>query len=113
MPTTQGASTPNPVSCLSRTPEGLIYSGDILTYRVIGLQSTNLERLKVTLKACPFDNADLLHVDNFDLYGSRNRESFAEGCAKYLKAQQAGVMLEMSQTILYQRPPRLDTARYL
>jgi DNA primase len=106
MPATTSNSQPNTsttlgnhASRLSRTPEGLIYSGDVLTYRITGLQSYNLDRMKVTLKANPTGNADLCHIDNLDLYNSRSREAFAESCAKYLKAQQAAVMLEQTQLI--------------
>jgi DNA primase len=88
------------LSCkLSRTPDGLIYSGDSLTYRITGLQSYTLDRLRVTLKAHPTDQPATFHIDTLDLYFSRAREGFAEACAKYLKAQQATVMAELSLLI--------------
>jgi hypothetical protein len=99
MPTTQGASTPNPVSRLTRTPEGLLYTGDVLTYRIASLQSFNLDRMRLTLKAHPADTTELLHIDSLDLYNARGREAYAEACFKYLKAQPAAVMLELSQLI--------------
>jgi DNA primase len=87
-------------SCkLSRTPEGLIYSGDSLTYRITGLTSYNLDRLRVTLKANPADQPATFHIDTLDLYFSRAREGFAEACAKYLKGQQATIMAELSLLI--------------
>jgi DNA primase len=99
MSTTQGTSTTSPASRLSRTPEGLIYTGDILTYRIAGLQSFNLDRMRITLKAHPADTTELLHIDSLDLYNARGREAYAEACFKYLKAQPAAVMLELSQLI--------------
>jgi DNA primase len=113
MSTTQGTSTH--ATRLSRTPEGLIYSGDVLAYRITGLTAYNLDRLRITLKASCERSAmsnepekaqssaltaqSLFHIDTLDLYNSRCRESYAEACAKYLKAQQAAVMLELSQLI--------------
>lgn len=44
--------TPNSTTFpLSRTPEGLVYTEDTLTYRITGLSPHNLDRLRVTLKA--------------------------------------------------------------
>jgi hypothetical protein len=68
-------------------------------YRITGLTSYNLDRLRVTLKANPPDAAGTFHIDTVDLYNSRCREMFAEACAKYLKAQQGAVMAELSQII--------------
>jgi hypothetical protein len=100
---------------LTRTAEGLIYTGESLTYRITGLTSYNLDRLRVTLKASIQQsavsgqsekaesrtlNADsCFHIDTIDLYSSRFRETFAEACAKYLKVQQSAVMAELSQLI--------------
>ena len=84
---------------LSRTPDGLVYTGDTLTYRITGLTAHNLDRLRVTLRANPPDAVGTFHVDTIDLYFSRAREGFAEACAKYLKAQQGLVMAELSLMI--------------
>jgi len=96
MPTPQ-----SPASRLSRSPEGLFFAGDVLSYRITGLTSYNLERLRVTLKASPAEKSAecLFHVDTIDLYNSRCREGFTEACAKYLKAQPPKVMAELSQLI--------------
>ena len=76
---TQGASTPSsPASRLTRTPEGLIYTGTTLTYRITGLTAYNLDRLRVTLKAVTPDSPTVFHIDTVDLYNSRGRELFAE-----------------------------------
>ena len=41
-------------SCtLSRSTEGLHFAGTSLTYRITGLTSYNLDRLRITLKANP------------------------------------------------------------
>jgi hypothetical protein len=98
----QQNSTPMPASkpCkLSRNSEGLHYAGSTLTYRITGLTAYNLERLRITLKANPSDEPLTFHIDTVDLYNSRARESFAESCAKYLKAQQGAVMAELTQLI--------------
>jgi len=88
-----------PVCRLSRTPEGLFFTGASLAYRVTGLTPYNLERLRITLKANPPDAPSTFHIDTIDLYNSRCREVFAEACAKYLKAQQPVVMAELSLLI--------------
>ena len=84
---------------LSRNTEGLHYAGSTLAYRITGLTTYNLDRLRVTLKANPSDAAGTFHIDTVDLYNSRSREFFAEACAKYLKAQVTAVMAELSQII--------------
>jgi hypothetical protein len=107
----------SPALRCTRTPEGLIYTGDTLVYRSTGLSPHNLERLRVTVKAScqssvisdqsgkiKTENSKLttdhfFHIDTLDLYVSRARESFAESCAKYLKVQQSMVMAELSLLI--------------
>jgi DNA primase len=84
---------------LSRSTEGLIFTGSNLTYRITGLTPYNLDRLKITLKANVADAPGVFHIDTIDLYQSRGREDFAEACTKYLKAQQSLVMAELSQII--------------
>jgi hypothetical protein len=122
-------STPkenSPATRLTRTPEGLIYTGDTLTYRITGLTAYNLDRLLITLKASrqssvisrqseknPTDNCELraesfFHIDTVDLYNSRSREIFAEACAKYLKAQQSAVMAELTQIIAALEAERIN-----
>jgi DNA primase len=103
----QDTPVPGPASRLTRTPEGLVYSGETLTYRITGLSPHNLDRLRVTLKAMlrhgsatdPGDQPTTFHIDTLDLYFSRGREGYAEACAKYLKAQQSTVMAELSLLI--------------
>jgi hypothetical protein len=102
---------------LSRSAEGLHFAGTSLTYRITGLTAYNLDRLRVTLKAscqqsavsdqaedqkpegCKLRAESFFHIDTVDLYNSRGRELFAEACTKYLKAQQATVMVELMQII--------------
>jgi len=96
----QGASAPsNPGSRLSRTPEGLIYTGETLSYRINGLTAHNLDRIYVTLRAAAPAESSIFHIDKLDLYNSRARESFAEACVKYLRVQQGAVVAELSQLI--------------
>jgi hypothetical protein len=95
-------STPKdqpPATRLSLTPEGLIYTGETLTYRINGLTAHNLDRIYVTLRAASPAESSVFHIDKLDLYNSRARESFAETCVKYLKVQQGAVMAELSQLI--------------
>ena len=92
MPTSQACK-------LSRSTEGLHFTGTSLSYRITGLTPYNLDRLRITLKANPPDAAATFHIDTVDLYNSRGREMFAEACAKYLKAQQTVVMAELTQII--------------
>jgi DNA primase len=100
------ATTPrgNQASRLSRSSEGLHFTGTTLTYRITGLTSYNLDRLRITLKASPQQAADtsaglgnqsLFHIDTVDLYNNRAREVFAEYCTKYLKAQQPEVIADL------------------
>lgn len=79
--------------------DGLYFTGTILSYRITGLTAYNLERLRITLKANPADTPGTFHIDTVDLYSSRARETFAEACAKYMKAPQSGVIAELSQLI--------------
>jgi hypothetical protein len=95
-------STPHqesPASRLTHTPEGLIYTGDTLSYRITGLTAYNLERLRVTLKANLPDKPLEFHVDTIDLYSSRFRETFAEACASSMKVQRPAVLTELSALI--------------
>jgi hypothetical protein len=92
MPTSQACK-------LSRSTEGLHFTGTSLSYRITGLTPYNLDRLRITLKANPPEAAATFHIDTVDLYNSRCREMFAEACAKYLKAQQTVVMAELTQII--------------
>lgn len=87
------------VSRLSRSSEELIYTGEHLTYRITGLTSHNLDRLRVTLKAFTPDDLTTFHIDKLDLYQSRSRESFSETCAKLLKVQPGTIMAELSSLI--------------
>jgi hypothetical protein len=97
----------SPACSLSRSTEGLFFTGSSLTYRITGLTPYNLDRLRITLKAnastslstSPAEAAGTFHIDTLDLYQSRSREAFAEACTKYLKAQQSLVMAELSQLI--------------
>jgi len=84
---------------LSRSSDGLHFAGSLLTYRITGLTAYNLDRLRITLKANPPDAAGTFHIDTLDLYNSRARENYAEACAKYMKAEQSGVIAELSQLI--------------
>jgi hypothetical protein len=87
-------------SCrLNRSADGLHCAASKLTYRITGLTSYNLDRLRITLKAGDQEAAGTFHIDTIDLYNSRARESFAESCAKYLKIQQAIVLAKLSQLI--------------
>jgi hypothetical protein len=90
---------PPPASRLTRTPEGLIYTGDTLTYRITGLTAYNLERLRITLKAYKPDAPHLFHVDTVDLYHARGREMFAEACAKCFSVQQGTATADLTALI--------------
>jgi hypothetical protein len=96
-------------SRLSRNTDGLFYTGDILTYRITGLTTYNLDRLKVNLKAYVDDAPGTSHIDTFDLYHSRSRESFSESCAKYLKVAQPAIMTELSELIAVLEQERIDS----
>lgn len=89
-----------PASRLSRTSEGLTFTGDTLIYRITGLQPYNLERLFITLKASTPEDQVTFHIDKLDLYNSRARESFAETCSKYLKVQPGNVITDLLQLII-------------
>lgn len=95
----QGASSPSPASRLSRTPEGLFFTGECLTYRVTGLTSYSLDRLRITLKAYKPEEPASFQIDTLDLYYSRTREAFTDNCAKYLKVEQSKVMADLTGLI--------------
>jgi len=99
MPHQEASKPSSPGSRLSHTPEGLIYTGETLTYRINGLTAYNLDRLFVTLRACTPEEPTVYHIDKFDLYNSRAREGFAESCTKYLRVAQGAVMAELSKLI--------------
>ena len=84
---------------LAPTPEGLLFTGDNLHYRVTGLTAYNLERLKITLKAYLPDAPTTFHIDSIDLYSSRAREEYAENCTKYLQTQTDVTIKELSVLI--------------
>ncbi|MDG5817125.1 hypothetical protein QA601_18660 [Chitinispirillales bacterium ANBcel5] len=84
---------------LAQGSDGHYFRGDILTYRVTGLNPYNLDRLRVNLKAYKEDEPSNFQIDTLDLYYSRSREGFAENCTKYLKVQQGAVMAELSSLI--------------
>jgi hypothetical protein len=96
----------SPVSRITRTPEGHVYTGDKLTYRITGLTSYNLERLRVTLKASTAQDPHTFHIDNLDLYSSRMRETYAEACAKHLAdVEQGAVQQELTALRAYPKTP--------
>ena len=98
-----------PTACtLSRTAEGLHFTGSALNYRITGLTPYNLDRLRVTLKAAAVDAPATFHIDTVDLYNNRSRESFAESCTKYLKTKQSAVMAELSQLIAALEEERIN-----
>ena len=89
-------------SRLSRSAEGLHYAGEHLQYRITGLTSYNLERMRVTLKAQSQHQQTgecLFHIDTFDLYQARAREAFAESCAKLFKTSISASLAELCQLI--------------
>lgn len=90
---------PEQVSRLSRSAEGLHFTGDHLTYRITGLTSYNLERLRVTLKAYTAEKPSNFHVDTLDLYNSRARESFAEASGKNLTVEPQQIHSELLSLI--------------
>ena len=95
-------------SRLSHSAEGLHFTGDYLTYRITGLTSYNLERLRVTLKAYQAEKQSLFHVDTIDLYNSRAREAFADACAKYLTIEPQHVTAELSSLIVELETERIS-----
>jgi hypothetical protein len=89
-----------PASRLSRSAEGLTFTGDALAYRITGLTAYNLDRLYVTIKAYKADTPTLFHADKLDLYYARSREAYAQACEKYLKVSTDTVMGELSRLIV-------------
>ena len=90
----------NPPPCsLSPGNDGLYFRGDVLTYRVTGLNPYNLDRLRINLKAYIEDQPAHFQIDTLDLYYSRARETFAENCVKYLKVKQDTLLAELSLLI--------------
>ncbi len=98
------------VSCeLTSKSDGLYFNGTYLQYRITGLTTFNLDRLKVTLKAMLPDTT-LFHVDTIDLYNSKARESFADGCHKYLKTKTENTTPELMQLITSLEAERVTLA---
>lgn len=88
------------VSKLIKKDDGLYYEGSSLTFRISGLTSYNLDRLKVTLRASATDKPEIFHIDTLDLYNSRSREAFAETCTKYLKVKTNLATIELNDLIV-------------
>lgn len=84
---------------LSRSAEGILFTGCNLNYRITGLTAYNLDRMRITLKASVIDKPAEFHIDTLDLYQSRARECFASDCEKHLKIQAALVAAELTQLI--------------
>jgi hypothetical protein len=89
----------NAHTALTRKSDGLHYEGTNLTFRITGLKSHNLDRLRVTLKASTPDHPDMFHIDTLDLYSSRCRESFTESCQKYMKVKPSVTTTELTDLI--------------
>ncbi len=79
--------------------DGLHYTGTKLSFRITGLKTFNLDRLKITLKAFTPDKPDLFHIDTLDLYNSNSRERFYDSCQKYLKIKPSITSAEISELI--------------
>lgn len=89
----------NNTSDLIRKADGLYYTGTKLSFRITGLKSHNLDRLRVTLKAASIDKEDIFHIDTLDLYNSRSRENYIESCQKYLKVKPSTTFSELTELI--------------
>ena len=87
-------------SCrLNRNSDGLHYTTSSLAFRITGLTSFNLDRLRITLKAHLPEAPGTFHIDTLDLYNSKARETFAETCTKYLKTKQTTALADLTELI--------------
>lgn len=88
--------------------DGLHYTGTKLFFRITGLKSHNLDRLKITLKASSIEKPDIFHIDSLDLYNSRSRESYCESCNKYLKVKVSITAGELTDLIKVLEKERIN-----
>jgi hypothetical protein len=78
--TTTATSEPKPATQFETAADGtLIFTVQERTYRIRGLSSKGLDRLKVNLRLTGDGN---FHLDTLDLYHARARTSFAQMAAK-------------------------------
>ena len=95
-------------SPLIHKKDGLYFTGSFTVFRITGLTSFNLDRLKITLKAMnPEESSSLFHIDTLDLYNSRSRESFAEDCFKYIKIKQKQTITDIMELITHLEDERI------
>ena len=85
---------PEPTSALIKKEDGLYYTGQQLQYRITGLQTYHLDRLRITLKASLIStslndrkkrektNVGVFHIDTLDLYNSKARYIYNEDCKR-------------------------------
>jgi hypothetical protein len=99
-PESHGDFTPNTNAGtgLTRKDDGLFYQGHHLQYRVTGLQSFNLDRLRITLKASKTGNC-LFHIDTLDLYYAKARQTYCEDCIRLFQLKDVDLQPEINGLI--------------
>jgi DNA primase catalytic core len=83
----KGRSTEAPGSSLTCEDGVYLLVEGPRTWRVQGLGAWGADRLRVTVRV---EEAGRFHVDTFDLYSARSRESFVEKARKALRLSEAG-----------------------
>lgn len=68
-------------------------------YRIRGLTTVGLERLKVNVKACRVSARDSFYVDTLDLYHGRSRETLVGQVARVLESEPAAIGRDMNMLI--------------
>ena len=99
----------NPSCRLTYSPDGLHFHGPVIVFRINGLITYNLDRLRVTLKASLPGATTAFHIDTLDLYVSRARDAFVETCSKQLQIKPEVVTKDLTEliTILEEERMRL------
>ncbi|MBL7960935.1 hypothetical protein JNL27_11925 [bacterium] len=75
---------------------GFLYQFPERSYRVLGMSTQGLDRLKVNLKAM---QGAAFHIDTLDLYSNRMRENFVQKAADILNTDEAALTQELNQLI--------------
>lgn len=66
-------------------------------YRIRGLETKNLERMRVNIKV---QDGESYHLDTLDLYSSKSRALFASQCRKVMKATEGELSRELNRIIV-------------
>ena len=92
----------------SQLDNGFLFQFPERCYRVLGMNTNGLERLKVNLKVL---QGAAFHIDTLDLYSSRMRENFTQKAADILTTDEAALAQEINKLIEKLEVKRLEAQK--